>query len=814
MQHAPILNGMNLRDRIIALAVLLAAFAARLYALGDIPFWYDEGLVGWSARLPFLETARWTAADVHPPLYFWVVTVWRLAAGESEFALRFVSAVFGFLSVVAVYKIGARLQGPPLGALAALFLGLSRFHIWWSQELRMYILGSMFMLFSVWLTLRIVHGRPARGSPPRARPRASLENLRRPQRADWLAYILVSTAGLYSIYLVAFALAFESLYVVGWLLLEKLNHQVTKTQSLFKKIIDAIGSLFKNRLLWTWVGAQAVVVALFLPWFLYFLTQFRTWSDSTPFDFALFVQFYATLLASGAASDIDQWLAPVLAVWAVLVLGALAGLRGRRDGAGRRGGWLIVLLLVLPPLTVYLGTTPRSFFYTPRVEARYLLPFIWSFSLVLAWCVWRIGRARRLLGIAAALLVVVLSGVSLSQYYAARVPNDVYQSLAAALRAQRQPGDGVLLDDDRTWPIFEFYYAGGNKDWKGVPNGSKIREKEVNGFLSDYWEQHDALWLVWNEDALRIDENHALEKWLAGHAVLSHEESFGNKRLIFYARTAERARSSGTFVSAARPTYVLNMAVDDGLTLKGYDQAIHQYRAGDEIVLGTYWRSSQAAGVTAALQEAGGAARAEQKLSIPAGDSFLLLRYPITVDMPPAEYRVVVSAGAKQSMFVARAEVGAPGVETASPDVTIQTPSDVRFQNGIRLIGYDANVSTLRPGDNLPLTLYWQAGQPVVQRYKVFVHLLGTSFNPKTNNPLWGQQDQEPLNGALPTTAWGINNTVSDQYLIKLSPDAPPGRYIVEIGWYQATSGERLQVVGGDGHVVADHVNLLEIDVQ
>jgi hypothetical protein len=819
---------MNLRDRVIALAVLLVAFAARLYALGDIPFWYDEGLVGWSARLPFLETARWTAADVHPPLYFWAVTVWRLAAGESEFALRFVSAAFGFLSVIAVYKLGARLQAPSLGALAALFLGLSRFHIWWSQELRMYILGSMFMLFSVWLTLRIVHGRPA--------------------RADWLAYILVSAAGLYSIYLVAFALAFESFYVVGWLLLsafmvERLKHERdSQAQSTLVTIIASSRSFLKSRLLWTWVAAQTAVVALFLPWFLYFLTQYRTWSDSTPFDFALFVQFYATLLAAGAASNIDQWLGPVAVIWAVLLLGALVGLRGRRDGAGQRasspqhqrapspqhqrarggkpraagqrGGWLIVLLLVLPPLTVYLGTTPRSFFYTPRVEARYLLPFMWSFSLVLAWCVWRIGRARRLLGIAAALVVVALSGVSLSQYYGARVPNDVYQSLASALRAQKQPGDGVLLDDDRTWPIFEFYYAGGNRDWKGVPNGSKIREKELNGFLSQYWEQHDGLWLVWNEDALRIDENHAIEKWLADRAVLTRVEPFGNKRLIFYARTSERAASAGLTASTVWPVYSLDQTLYPGLTLKGYDQAVRRYRAGDEIVLGTYWHSSREDIVAAALEGLPGGPRAQQSLTIPAGDSYALLRFPVTVDMPPAEYRVVVSAGLNPPMSIARAEIDAPAVDTASPDVTIQTPREVRFQNGIRLMGYDANVTALRPGDNLPLTLYWQTSQPVAQRYKVFVHLLGTLFNPKTNNPLWGQQDQEPLNGALPTTAWGLNRIVSDQYLVMLSLDAPPGRYTVEIGWYQATSGERLTIVGGDGAAAGDHLNLLEIDVQ
>src|SRR5205823_3014748 len=98
------------------------------------------------------------------------------------------------------------------------------------------------------------------------------------------------------------------------------------------------------------------------------------------------------------------WLPLVMVVWAVLLLGAIVALVAshvhtypaqplsttrRHAGAGARGGWLIMMLLILPPLTVYAGTSPRSFFYTPRVEARYLFPFIWSFSLVLAWSVWR-----------------------------------------------------------------------------------------------------------------------------------------------------------------------------------------------------------------------------------------------------------------------------------------------------------------------------------------------------------------------------------------------------------------------------------------
>ncbi|MBI5876975.1 MAG: glycosyltransferase family 39 protein [Chloroflexi bacterium] len=776
---------MNWRNRLLTIGVLLVAFAARLYTLGDVPFWYDEGLVGWTARRWIVDTALWTAADVHPPLYFWAVTVWRLFAGETEFALRLLSVAFGLLSVVAVYKIGERIHDPALGNLAALFLGLSRFHIWWSQELRMYILGSMFMLFSVWLTLRIAHGRP--------------------RRADWVAYVLVSLGGLLSIYLVAFALAFESLYMTILLALGWLNQRSGGAR------FAAAQGLVTWRKYLGWVAAQATVVLLFLPWFILFARSYRTWSDSTPFEFTLFVQFYSTMLAAGAAANIDEWLWPVLGVWAILLAGALIGLRGKHDGAGRRGGWLIVFLLVLPPLTVYLGTSPRSFFYTPRVEARYLFPFIWTFSLVLAWSVWRIARAQKWLGVVAAIVVIGVFLAANSQYYAGRIPNDVYQSLTATLRAQMLPGDGVVLHDDRTWPIFEFYFQQPDRIWRGVPNGARMREGDAERLLGDFWQAHDALWMVWNEDALRIDEGHQLELWLASRAVLTHETGFGTKRLILYVRTPERAQAFGRLSPGAAPTYRTPMTVGGGLTLVGYDQALRRYRVGDDVLVGLYWQNTTPATLAAVLKDAAGREVARQTLAVPAGASRSVARFAVTTALAPGSYQVVVVMG-DTAQSVAQAEIASSSGASATTGLPSFTPHEVRFQNGIRLLGYDMLGTLLHPGDNVQLTLYWQTDQPVAQRYKVFVHLLGTQWNPRSNNPLWGQRDQEPANGALPTTAWGVGSVIEDAYLFRIAPDAPPGKYQIEIGMYHPTTGERLMVQAADG--TADHAILFDVQVQ
>jgi uncharacterized membrane protein len=61
---------------------------------------------------------------------------WRLGSGDSEFGLRLLSTVIGVLTVVAAFLLGRVVGGSRAGLLAALQVGISRFDIWWSQEIR------------------------------------------------------------------------------------------------------------------------------------------------------------------------------------------------------------------------------------------------------------------------------------------------------------------------------------------------------------------------------------------------------------------------------------------------------------------------------------------------------------------------------------------------------------------------------------------------------------------------------------------------------------------------------------------------------
>jgi len=121
--------------------------------------------------------------------------------------------------------------------------------------------------------------------------------------------------------------------------------------------------------------------------------------------------------------------------------------------------------------------------------------------------------------------------------------------------------------------------------------------------------------------------------------------------------------------------------------------------------------------------------------------------------------------------------------------------------------------TVVEPGGVVELTLYWQAVVPVQTRYKVFTHLLGETYNATTDNFLWGQQDNEPVNGQVPTTMWVPGAITADPYRIPIAADAPPGQYTIEVGMYGLVDGVRLPVLV-DGAAVDDHVILRPVEVR
>jgi len=138
--------------------------------------------------------------------------------------------------------------------------------------------------------------------------------------------------------------------------------------------------------------------------------------------------------------------------------------------------------------------------------------------------------------------------------------------------------------------------------------------------------------------------------------------------------------------------------------------------------------------------------------------------------------------------------VGAPERIYDLPPLTHST--DLVWSNGIALAGYDLPSPTVAAGSALPLTLVWRSPGDLRQNLKVFVHLIDAG------GQIVAQQDQVPAGGARPTLGWASGEVITDPYSPPVGPDVPPGEYRLRIGWYDAETGIRVGVVGGEDFAV------------
>ena len=91
-----------------AVLILLLATGLRFHRLDAQSFWNDEGNSARLSERAIPAILEGTASDIHPPLYYLLLHGWRALLGDSEFALRALSAFAGVLTVATVAALAKR----------------------------------------------------------------------------------------------------------------------------------------------------------------------------------------------------------------------------------------------------------------------------------------------------------------------------------------------------------------------------------------------------------------------------------------------------------------------------------------------------------------------------------------------------------------------------------------------------------------------------------------------------------------------------------------------------------------------------------
>jgi len=130
--------------------LIIIATALRLYCIGVNSLWLDEVSTYGFSKDGFIAAFDYSlGGEYNPPLYYWFtyisLVICSLFSGlQQEVVLRLPAALFGILSVPAIYYLAHEMFDKRVAIISATFMTFSGFLIYYSQEARVYTL-SMFL---------------------------------------------------------------------------------------------------------------------------------------------------------------------------------------------------------------------------------------------------------------------------------------------------------------------------------------------------------------------------------------------------------------------------------------------------------------------------------------------------------------------------------------------------------------------------------------------------------------------------------------------------------------------------------------------
>lgn len=788
--------------------IMLLAAALRFFRIGSQSLWADEGNSAAMAGRSLAEISARAAADIHPPGYYWLLNLWSRIFGDSEAALRALSAVWGILLVWLVYQIVLRLFDRRTALIAAFFAAINPFLITYSQEARMYAqLAALAALLFYGLVRFILHENavlPADGSGQRI----SFSGLATG------VILFAAVAGLYTHYTFPVLIAVATLLYGLW-------------------VANSRRRGFVRIRLLHWGMLLLVMAFFYLPWIGTAWNQLTGWPRSgqaVPSGDAL--SQVLAVLALGPVSPIEPdslWMAVFLALF---ILGLWPWLRAN----GRRAHWLSwglpLLWLAAPVALVLLGGLFKPAYLKFLLVAA--APFtillgrgVTGFMEALARGQWHrrtatpaadrrrsggntaalpasqpapsspVGSLLSYLWLAATIVLVSIpTGVTLAAYYFdPSVARDDYRSVVAYISAAAGPDDAIILNAPGQREVFEYYYQGPLPVYD-LPEQRPPDAAATVARLEQIARQHPRLYtLYWATE--ESDPNQLIESWLDAHAYKAEDRWQGNMRFVIYATQ----QSTDEW-----PVQSSDALLGEQIRLVSHALSSQEITSGDVLQLQLTWQAERQpdANYTVFVQMLDSRDQVVAQRDAPPGDrptsewqagEIIVDNHGVLVPhgTAPGDYRLILGmynpeTGQRLPVadndYVDLGTIRVNRPETPLPVEALRMQSDKLFRFGeITLLGHDRykrgfafNPSEpLRANDLLHLTWYWQANvQPTAAWWFTARLVSGADTEvAAASGPL--------VSDLYPTLNWQAGEIVRGEHDMQIPDYVEPGRYQLQL---------------------------------
>lgn len=138
--------------------ILVLGLLLRLININQ-SLWLDEAISTLAARdySYYGITFEFLKIDNHPPLFYLLLKLWGQALGFTDWILRLLPIFIGTGIIYFVYKITFLIsENKNLSKMAALLTATSPILIYYSQEIRMYILITLLSVIQIFIYLSVV----------------------------------------------------------------------------------------------------------------------------------------------------------------------------------------------------------------------------------------------------------------------------------------------------------------------------------------------------------------------------------------------------------------------------------------------------------------------------------------------------------------------------------------------------------------------------------------------------------------------------------------------------------------------------------
>jgi hypothetical protein len=765
------------------MACTLLALILRAYRVDFQPLWWDEGWTVYFATADVPSMIARTAIDIHPPFYYLVLHFWTLICGPSAVSVRLFSVGVGTLSIPLMFLLARRLLGRRTALIAALILAVAPFHVYYSQEARMYALVTLLLLASHYLFLLLLE-------EPESRTK---------RRVYWILYVFITTMAMYTQYYAAFLPAAQTLFLF----------------LRFRRHKDVLPR---------WIVAQAALLLAYLPWLLYagprlvaYVGNKLVKEGDVPAGLWTYLYSHFVAFSVGHLSEDRHLLSLLAVVFAALALvGAIACFVG-----GRRvehAAWptsdsaLYAIVCLFIPLTLGYVVNLRFPFTSPAIERLFLFSVPAFYILVAVGVSW-LSLRLRVPGAVVVLLVLVVSTPPLLDFYSSeRYVGDDYRPVVKKVQALARPEDVIVAVHPWQIGYFQAYYSGELPDLYLTP-------KEALDVTSERWaadrglmvrdldsllERHRFLCFPAHQALGRIIETQVegylfeqqypiLNEWFSQSTRLSchtatremtevaEGTNFGDKvSLLKYALTPNPDEAGwGAALVELRWKVEGELQGKYQMALRLVDEQGRVWAAEDREPLGGLRPFDQ--------QPVGSEVDDHQALLVPAGTP------PGSYQLELGLYRlengewldVLDEVGTPQGVQKALGEVSVSMASVPPPEeaLFIQHPRTADFTSGVRFLGYSIGGESCQPGDTLDLTLFWKALADLHEDYHFSLRL------EDGDGTAWATIDDQPAGSGYPTSLWMQGQLLRGLFRLMVPASTPSGQYRLVLTLYDPLDG-------------------------